>query len=478
MNGFRNYLHIVIAALLLIIVKACLPPVNGLTPMGVNALAVFIPILYLWITVGTDWVSMLALAGFIIIGMYTPGQVYSLSFGHPVVVTIIMCMALTGILTATGVTNRIAVWFITREIVRNKPYTFLAMFYLSCLVLGLFMETMTTAIIFITLAEAVCKDLGYKKGDQFYSAMMAGVLWFTSISCGATPISHALPLMLMGVAEKAGLQISFAQWMSIGVPLAFLSYFFSLVVIRFIWKPDAEFFKNYNIEETKAKQQPLGIEGKVSVTVFLIVIFLWLFPQFGGGLAPGFNASLIQWGATVPPILAVAFLCVLRINGKYIAKFGDLVARIPLGVVIFTATVTALGSAISSEETGISAFLRNTLAPITSGMSPILIVAFTLLGTLVLTNFISNTVAMLLFYSVATSLLAGFSGIPMIGLTILIGMLASSGLLLPSAAISCPLFFGPEHLTVKEMLKYSTLIICGMFILTMLLIWPLALLLF
>jgi sodium-dependent dicarboxylate transporter 2/3/5 len=473
MKGFRNYLHIIIAVLAMVIVKMCLPAINGLTHMGVNVLAVFIPILYLWITLGTDWVSMLALAGLIMIGMYTPGQVYALSFGHTVVVTIIMCMALTGILSDTGVTDKVAVWFITRDIVRNKPYIFLAMFYFACIVLGLFIETMTTTIIFITLAETICKDLGYKKGDQFYTAMMAGVLWFTSATCGATPISHALPLMLMGAAESAGLKISFAQWMSLGVPFVFIVYFLSLIVIRFIWKPDAELFKNYNIEEIKSKQKPLGIEGKVSVTVFFIVIFCWFFPQFGGGLAPEFSAFLIKIGATVPPILAVAFLCILRLKDKPLANFANLVAGIPLGVVIFVATVTVLGSAISSDETGISLFLRNTLAPVTSGMPTIMIVIFMILGTLVLTNFASNTVAMLLFYSVAMSLLSD-SEITMLGLTILIGVQATFGLLMPSASISCPLFFGPEHLTVKGMLKYNIIILGGSFLFTMLILWPLA----
>jgi sodium-dependent dicarboxylate transporter 2/3/5 len=477
-KGFRNYLHIIIAAALFILIKFCLPAVNGLTPMGVNVLAVFIPTLYLWLTVGTDWVSMLALGALIMVGMYTPTQTYALSFGHAIVPTVIICMALTGILTVTGVTNKIAVWFITREFVRNKPYAFIAMFYLACMILGMFMETLTTTIIFITLAEAICQDLGYKKGDQFYSALMVGILWFTSVTTTCTPISHVLPLMLMGVAETTiGIQISFGQWMSLGVPYAILMYFLSLLIVRFIWKPEAELFKNYNIEETKARQKPLGIEGKLSTAVFLIVVFIWLFPQFGSGLAPGLSAFLSKCGATVPPIIAVALLCVLSINGKPLAKFSELIAGIPMGVIIFVAAVTVLGSAVSSEDTGISLFMRNSLAPITSGMPLIVIVGFTLAGAMILTNFISNTVTMLLFFSVASSLLAD-SAVPMIGLVILIGVLSGFGVMVPSAGVTCPVFFGPEHITVTGVLKYSVIMILGGIVLTMLLLWPLASILF
>ena len=72
MKAAKQCIHIIIALLLLIVVKLVVPAENGLTEVGVNVLAVLAPILYLWIAVGTDWTSLLALAAIICTGVLTP----------------------------------------------------------------------------------------------------------------------------------------------------------------------------------------------------------------------------------------------------------------------------------------------------------------------------------------------------------------------------------------------------------------------
>ncbi|MEG0378920.1 MAG: hypothetical protein RR614_10630, partial [Eubacterium sp.] len=131
-----------------------------------------------------------------------------------------------------------------------------------------------------------------------------------------------------------------------------------------------------------------------------------------------------------------------------------------------------LGNAVSAPSTGISLFLQNALAPLTQGMPMIVIVAFALIGAITLTNFISNTVAMLLFFSVFVPLLMG-SGASIPGFIILIGLMASFGVLTPAASVTTPLFFGPGHITVGNTLKYNIVFILSAFICTLVLLWPL-----
>lgn len=80
---------------------------------------------------------------------------------------------------------------------------------------------------------------------------------------------------------------------------------------------------------------------------------------------------------------------------------------------------------------------------------------------------------MYLIYAIAIALL-GNSGINMPAFVIIVGIGAIMGLLTPAAAVPSPLFFGPEHLTMKNSGKYCIIYLAFIFVALMVLIWPLA----
>lgn len=474
MNIWKNYKHIIVALVILLVIKLFLPTGNGLTKVGVNVLAVMIPVVYLWIAIGTQWVSFMALAAIIITGAMTPTAVYQLSLGHSVVPIVIASMALTACLTALGITQKIATWFITRKFIRKRPYVFIAMFLLSLWVLGLFMETVSLSVLYIAFAKAICDDLGYEKGEPFYTVLMMGILWIGAIATIATPIAHILPIVMIGTAKSAiGLNISFGQWMSVGVPYAIMVYILAMLVIRFIWKPDVSKFSNYDIELVKSRTQPLSTEAKIACAVFLAVVLAWVSPEFLKPFAPGLAAVLSAWGTTVPPIVGITLLCIIRVKGKPIASFSDMMKGVPISVLIFVASVVVLGTVMSSNETGITTFMRNILMPITQSLPPVAIVAFALIGCLIVTNLISDTVTWLVFFNVSVPLLAN-SGISIIAFVVSLGLMAGLGCATPAACAISPIIFGSEHATIKNTLKYNIILFSIIAVLTLALLWPLA----
>ncbi|KPU42498.1 sodium-dependent dicarboxylate transporter SdcS [Oxobacter pfennigii] len=472
MNFLKDYKHYIITLVLGLAIKLFVQPVNGLTPVGVNVLAIFLPTLYLWVFVGTEWVSFLAIVGIIITGVLTQTEVFAQSFGHSVVPMIISTMALNVCMTETGVIQKVSTKFVTLKIVHNRPYMFIFMFNLACLLLGFIVGAGALTIIFMALAKNVCEDIGYKQGDPFYTCLMAGVMWQVAFTASATPIGKALPLILMGAAKTShGIEISFAQWMAVGIPFAFVAFLVSMLVVIFVWRPDTSKYKNYDIEAVKQRSKPLSTEGKITAAIFVVVVILWIFPDFFGALAPGFAAFLKSAGTVVPPVLAIALLCVIRINGKPIGDFTKMARSVPMGLIVFVACVCVLGNAVSSPKTGISEFLKNLLAPVTAGLPPIAIVAFAFLGSIILTNFISNTVTMLLFYSIALSLLQGTT-VSMPGLVIMIGLMSSVAFLTPAASVTTPITFGTGDVTVANTLKPNLVLIAAVFIATMVAVWP------
>lgn len=470
----KAYIHYIIAAALFLIFYFCIPASNGLTEKGVAILAILVPVLYLWIAVNTDWVSLVALAGLVMSGVMTANEVWAGSFGNFIVITIIVCMALNAVLTQTGVINKVAVWFITRRIVQGRPYMFIAMYFFSFFLLGTFMEATSLTVIYIALTQALCKNLKIEKGEPLYTVLMTGVFWGNAIISAASPISHVLPLLLIAAVEgKTGYTISYGQWLSVGIPFEIMMYAFLMLVVRVFWKPDTSKFANYDMEEVKRSAPPLGKDGKLATVLFILVVIAWLFPQFGSGFAPGLSAFLTQCGTCIPPIVAIGILCIVRFHNKPIVKFPALVKDIPIGLLIFTATVTVMGAAVNLADAGISDWIRNLLLPVTSTLPTFAVMAILVLGALIMTNFLSNTVTMFLFYSIALSLLSA-TNINVMGFVIVVGLASCIGILTPSAAVPAPLFFGPGHITVKNTYKYGIIYMVLTFLGCMFLIWPLA----
>lgn len=479
MGAKKTYLHCAIAVLIGAIIMFALPATNGLTADGVHMLGILVPIIYLWITVGTDWVSLLAIVALVMTGVMTNGKnfyasVYAGSMGNFIIITVIACMALSAVLTSTGVIEKIAVWFITREFVKGRPYAFLFMFLLSNLIVGTFMEATAVAIMYIDLAKSILEKLGYKKGDKFYTVVMAGLYWNNSIVSAGSPISHVLPLLLIAAAAPAlGVTISFGQWLMVGIPFEILAFALEMIVFRFIWKPDTTLFQNYDLEATRAASKPLSKQGRITVIVFICVVFVWLFPQFGSAIAPGIVTYLNQIGACVPPVLGLAALFIIHVDDKPIAKFGDCMKTIPMGMLIFTACVTVLGSAINSETTGISGWMGNVLTPMLSGLPQIAVIVLIVLLAAIITQFMSDTVTMYLMYAIGLSLLSS-ANINMPAFVMIIGFASIMGLLTPAAAVPSPLFFGPEHITMKNEAKYCAIFLVLDFLMIMCILYPLA----
>lgn len=114
----KFYTHLVISLILFVLMRF-IPAVNGLTPIGVNVLSIFVPVLYMWLTIGTDWPSWLAMALVIFTGVMTPAEVYSGVFGSSLIITVIGMMSFSKVLTDTGVIELVVKRAITLEIVRG-----------------------------------------------------------------------------------------------------------------------------------------------------------------------------------------------------------------------------------------------------------------------------------------------------------------------------------------------------------------------
>ncbi len=473
MKVIKSYKHYIIAFVILMAILLGVQPVNGLTEQGVKVLALIASILYLWLTVGTDWVSLLAIIGVIMTGAMKPAAVFQGSFGNTTPAIILCCVLLNASLADTGVIKWLATWFMTRKFTKGKPYLFIAVYLLGITLIGIFMNVTTECVTFIALTAGLCEEIGYKKGDPFYTAMIMGLFWMSNVTNGASPISHSLPLLFIGTAEKMGVTITYTEYLKAGIPFIIAMYILTIVCICLIWKPDAKKFIEYDIDAAIAKREPLSIQGKIASAIFLVVVVFWFIPDILPGVLPaGIISTLKGWGVTVPTVLGIALVCMIKVNDKPVANFRSMVKQVPVSLLIFVSAVVIFGSIFSSADSGISTALNTVLLPITSQMAPFALCAIAFLLCLILTNFVSNTVAITLFLGITIPVLMSVPGLNMKAIVVIVIIMGQYASLVPSAAVTAPLFFGDGHVTVKDALKWNLVMILFAWLSAILICYP------
>jgi sodium-dependent dicarboxylate transporter 2/3/5 len=458
----KQYIHYLVALIIGIVIALVLQPGNGLTNYGVRVIAILVPVLYLWLTTNTHWTSLLALALLVCTqAMETPNAVWAGSMGHFVVITVMVYMLLNVCLTETGVINKIAMWFVTRKFVEGKPMAFMTMFFASNVIIGFFVDNLSLAVIYIGIAEVLCKNMGLKKGDPFYTCIFMGTLWGNCLLSICSPIAHALPNIIMGLAEaQLGLTITYAQWLAFGAIYAVIIFIIMMIIIR-IWNPDTSAFKNYDIQKVREEDPALSKSGKIASAVFIIVIAFVVLPQiFKVGPFLGYLNGL---GVVVPAIFGVVALALLRADGKPILDVPAAFRKVPWPPIIFAGTVSVFATPLSSEATGITTWLGNILQPSIGQLSPVLIVTVLIALAIIMTNFLSNTVTQVLFFNIGAVLLAT-SNYNLAAFAVIIAIASGMATITPSAAVPSPFFFGPGHLTMKATLKWNLIFIVACFV--------------
>ena len=471
MSAKKTYTHVGIALILGLLLAFGLRPDHGLTQLGVRVLAVTLPTLYLWLTVNTSWCALLFLAMLIMTGAMTPTQVWAGSMGHFAVITMVVFSILNYALKETGVIDKIALWFVSRKMARGRPCVFLLLFFLSNLIIGMFVDNLSLAVIYVGLASAMAQRIGLKKGEPFYACLFIGILWCNVVISIASPIAHAPVLILIGMIQsQLGVTVSYAQWLAVGVPFAAVM-FLAMAAAVLVWRPDDTAFRAFDPESLE--DQPLDLRGKVTAGVFVLAVLAILLPEVGKGLLPGLCGYWSQVGVVVPAILAVCALCLIYVDGAPILDIQAACRTLPLPAIIFAGVVCVMSTPFSAQETGISAWLSGLLQPAFRSLSPLWIILLLAAAALIMTNFLSNVVTMVLFFQIGVALLAD-SGVSLAAYAAVIGFASAMASLTPSACAPAPLLFGPGHVSVAGVLKANLVFLALSFAAILLLVYPLA----
>jgi sodium-dependent dicarboxylate transporter 2/3/5 len=330
-------------------------------------------------------------------------------------------------------------------------------FMLVCAVLSMWMTNTSTTMMLLPIVLSVAAvirdnvpDLSDKTRDDFRIAMLLGLAYSASIGGLATLIGTPPNALLMGfMSENYGIDISFADWMMLGIPVSMTMLPIAwLALTRFLFPcdiPASPAVANHLHQLREELGSMSSAERRVAF-VFSALILSWMFrkPITGWLQLSGVSDTGIVMTAAV-------LLFILPSGDTHnprLLTWEDL-RRLPWGVLILFGGGLSLAAVVSNS--GLALWLGEQLAPLNAMGTTVLVVASVAL-VIFMTELTSNlaTTATLLPVMGAIAVQAG---VPPILLTVPITIAASCAFMLPVATPPNAIVFATGAISIPQMVR-------------------------
>jgi len=328
---------------------------------------------------------------------------------------------------------------------------------LVCAVLSMWMTNTSTTMMLLPIVISVAAvirdnvpDLSDKTRNDFQVAMLLGLAYSASIGGLATLIGTPPNALLMGfMAENYDIEISFARWMLVGIPVSFVMLPIAwFVLTRFLYPcdiPASSAVKNH-LHELRGELGAMTTPEKRVAIVFGSLILSWMFRK------PVTEWLGISGVSDTGVVMAAALILFMLPSGDAdnprLMTWEDVI-RLPWGVLILFGGGLSLAMAVS--DSGLALWLGQQLAPLNAWGTAVLVVASVAL-VIFLTELTSNlaTTATLLPVMGAIAIQAG---VPPIILTVPITIAASCAFMLPVATPPNAIVFSTGAISIPQMVR-------------------------
>jgi len=466
---FRNVaLFLVAVAIMAVILALPLPSqiqtVSGeiaLTVHGKAALAVLAMVVVLWITEAVPFpiAGIMGMVLLVVAGAADFTVLVKNGFGNSIIMFFLGMLMFSVAIGETNLLRRVTTYLLYH--LGHKPKAVILTFIVVGALLSFCMVEMAVAAMLLPIAVSILKDAGVKpRESNFGRALMIACAWGPMAGGVATPAGCGPnPLTISFLKDLAGVNISFLDWMILGVPAAILMIPCAWLIL--IWVFPIE--KGVNLalaeDEFKAKLQEMGSLKKneiCTMAIFGLTMFLWLFApwieKWSGGAISYLNVSYV----------AVACSCLFFLPGIEIISWKKAEREISWGGIVLIASGMSVGMAV--YDTGAAAWIAQVAFSKLGHLSPVAIVFSVVFGvSLMKVLFSSNTVTGIIMVPLLIALAKNIGLHPTL-VAIPAGITASLAFILVTSTPTSVIPYSSGYFSIRDMAKagvWMTIAACG-----------------
>lgn len=403
-----------------------------------------------WITeaVPLAATALLATAGVVLLGIAAPREAFA-AYGHPLLFLFVGSFLLAEGMKVHRLAERIAA--AAFRIARTEQGVLFALSGAAFL-LSWWMSNAAATAVMLPIALAVSRSAERR---DFRAAMVLSIAYCASVGGITTPVgTPPNGIGLLHMRSLAGIDLSFATWMAVSVPLgvAMIAVLWALLAVRFRLRGAAPL--SAAAREVAARGARPWSQGEIAVTVcFGAAVAGWLLPSAIDLAVPGGPAALWMKRHLTEEVVALVAACALFIwpagPDRRALRWAD-AARIDWGTILLFGGGMLLGDLAGADRTGLARLWGDALLDMTGATSLWGITALVTGASIILSELTSNTATATLMVPLTYSLTqaAAVSPLPpMLGAT----LGASFGFMLPISTAPNAMAYGTGQVSVRQM---------------------------
>ncbi len=445
------------------------PAPDGVTPAGQATLALACWMAVWWLTVAVP-LAVTALLPLVLLPALavSPPDAAAAPYANPVIFLFMGGFFIAAAMQRWSLHRRVALALVART--GTSPRRLVAGFMAACALLSMWMSNTAATLMMMPIGIAVLSLVQPAKGSHdsdlgaesrvagFGTALMLGIAYAGSIGGVATLIGTPPNAVLAAMADELlEVEVSFARWMAIGLPVAavMLVACWALLCFLLFRLPGVPLAGAAGVlRGEREKLGPWHPAERVVGVVFAAAAVAWIMrapKQIGAVTIPGIQTLLPQVGDSTVAIAAalLLFLWPTRdADGRRTTVLDWAHARsIPWDILVLFGGGLSLASAFQS--TGLTEWLGGELS-VLAGYPDLLIIAAVAGLFVFVTEITSNTATATLGLPVVAALAPAVGAEPLALMTAA-AMGASMAFMLPVATPPNAIVFGTGYIEAAEM---------------------------
>ena len=331
-----------------------------------------------------------------------------------------------------------------------KPSRQVAGFMLATAFLSMWVSNTATSAMMLPIGLSVAAMMSGNDENKakFAKVLLLAIAYSASIGGLATLIGTPPNALLAAfLSETYQIEIGFAQWMLVGLPISLM-----MLVATWVWLTKFS-FKMEDTESPDARKVlqeqlidlgPMTRGEKTIGIIFALTAMAWIFRPLLREYIPGLSDA----GIAVAAAISLFIVPVSRDERIYVLTW-DKAREIPWGVLLLFGGGLTLAALIKS--TGLADWIAGAMS-IVGGLPILLVVAFVVTVIIFLTELTSNTATAAGFLPLMGALGVSLGIDPML-LAVPAALAASCAFMMPVATPPNAIVFGSGKLQISDMIK-------------------------
>ena len=383
----------------------------------------------------------------------------ALGYAHPLIFLFIGGFMLALALERWQLHKRFALMVL--RVIGTSPAKLVGGFMFVCATMSMWITNTATTLVMLPIALSIISIYEKQFPDKKNLALclLLGIAYSASIGGVGTIVGTVPNIFAVSFLEsELDIQISFLQWMKIGIPIVVLFIpIVWLVLTRFVYPLDNEEIDDRVLD---TKPDPWNAGSCLTLMVFFLCAFCWMFRPL---LIKTEALEHLSDGGIAISAALLLFIIPSNIKKKEFLIDWETAVRIPWGIIILLGGGISLATAISGN--GVSELLASYLNGM-QGVHPLLMSLAVVTFIIFLTELTSNTATTTALVPMLAAMAVGL-GIAPITIIIPATIAASCAFMLPVATPPNAIVFGSGLIRIPQMAKAGIwLNIIGIFLIT------------